>query len=332
MKAITLIEVILLATIKEVAQLAGCSVATVSRAINNNGYVKARTRTQIESAITQLNYQPNEAARTLYKRKSKMIGLLLPDISNPFFTLIARGVEDVALAHGYQVLIGNSDNDTDKAKNYLSTFVAHNCTGMISTALNENLIENTLNSYGIPFVFVDRTNDGNKGISTNHFEGGQLQAHVIIEGQAQHVLIVHSDLNVAAFQLRVNGVEAVLNQYNVAFCRCEEDQIDDEVQFIKQIRQNHIDSIICSNDLIAIKISGVIQQHGFKVPKEIQLVGYDDIPFSKMTFPQITTIDQSAYRIGELAVSKLLNLYDERDENHVDQVAITVKRRESTRF
>ncbi|XVL28739.1 LacI family DNA-binding transcriptional regulator [Staphylococcus equorum] len=332
MKAVTQIEVIALATIKEVAQLTGCSVATVSRAINNNGYVKAQTRAQIESAISELNYQPNEAARTLYKRKSKMIGLLLPDISNPFFTLIARGVEDVALAHGYQVLIGNSDNDIDKAKNYLSTFVAHNCTGMISTALNENVIENTLHSYGIPFVFVDRIHDGNKAISTNHFEGGQLQAQLIIEGQAQHVLIVHSDLNVAAFQSRVNGVETVLNQHNVSYCRCEEDQIDDETQFIKQIRQNHIDSIICSNDLIAIKILGVIQQHGFKVPKEIQLVGYDDIPFAKMTFPQITTIDQSAYRIGELAVSKLLNLYEEGDEHHVDQVAITVRRRESTRF
>lgn len=332
MKAVTQIEVIALATIKEVAQLAGCSVATVSRAINNNGYVKAQTRAQIESAISELNYQPNEAARTLYKRKSKMIGLLLPDISNPFFTLIARGVEDVALAHGYQVLIGNSDNDIDKAKNYLSTFVAHNCTGMISTALNENVIENTLHSYGIPFVFVDRIHDANKAISTNHFEGGQLQAQLIIEGQAQHVLIVHSDLNVSAFQSRVNGVETVLNQHNVSYCRCEEDQIDDEAQFIKQIRQNHIDSIICSNDLIAIKILGVIQQHGFKVPKEIQLVGYDDIPFAKMTFPQITTIDQSAYRIGELAVSKLLNLYEEGGEHHVDQVAITVKRRESTRF
>ena len=95
-----------MATIKDVATLAGCSVATVSRAINNNGYVKAKTRLHIEEAIAELNYQPNEAARTLYKRKSKLIGLLLPDMSNPFFTLIARGVEDVALAHGYQVHVG----------------------------------------------------------------------------------------------------------------------------------------------------------------------------------------------------------------------------------
>ncbi|MEP9851857.1 LacI family DNA-binding transcriptional regulator [Staphylococcus aureus] len=321
-----------LATIKEVARLAGCSVATVSRAINNNGYVKAKTREQIENAITKLDYQPNEAARTLYKRKSKMIGLLLPDISNPFFTLIARGVEDVALAHGYQVLIGNSDNDIDKAKKYLSTFVAHNCTGMISTAVNENVIENVLNQYGIPFVFVDRTNNENEGISTNHFEGGKLQGLVISEGRAQNVLIAHADLKIDAFRLRVDGVKEMLELQGISYLLCEEETLDDEAQFMNLIYQNHIDSIICSNDLMAIKTLGFIQQHGLRVPSDVQIVGYDNIPFSKMTFPQITTIDQSAYRIGEVAVSRLLNLYDEGAKYDVDQVEITVKRRESTRM
>jgi len=146
MKTVTKIEVIFIVTIKEVAKLAGCSVATVSRVINNNGYVKAQTKIQIERAIHELNYQPNEAARTLYKRKSKMIGLLLPDISNPFFTLIARGVEDIALAHGFQVLIGNSDNDVDKAKEYLFTFNAYNCVGVIATAFADGQIQDQLDS------------------------------------------------------------------------------------------------------------------------------------------------------------------------------------------
>src|SRR5699024_4944900 len=259
MKTVTKIEVIFIVTIKEVAKLAGCSVATVSRVINNNGYVKAQTKIQIERAIHELNYQPNEAARTLYKRKSKMIGLLLPNISNPFFTLIARGVEDVALAHGYQVLIGNSDNDIDKAKKYLSTFVAHNCTGMISTAVNENVIENVLNQYGIPFVFVDRTNNENEGISTNHFEGGKLQGLVISEGRAQNVLIAHADLKIDAFRLRVDGVKEMLELQGISYLLCEEETLDDEAQFMNLIYQNHIDSIICSNDLMAIKTLGFIQ-------------------------------------------------------------------------
>lgn len=319
-------------TIREVAQLAGVSVATVSRVINNKGYVKHQTRQQIEHAITQLNYQPNEAARTLFKRKSKMIGLLLPDISNPFFTLIARGVEDIALEQGYQVLIGNSDNDVTKARDYLSTFISHNCVGMITTVIDEHVVENMLSQQDIPFVFVDRTNNERSGISTNHFEGGQRQAEVILEGQGKHILIVHADLNIDAFKMRVDGIKAILQQHAVSYYFCNTEQLDEERQFLKMLNQYKIDSVICSNDLLAIQILGLIQQHHFKVPDDIQIVGYDNIPFSKMTYPQITTIDQSAYQLGQLAVSKLLNLYDENSNNQCDNVALIVKRRKSTRF
>ncbi|MEB8126460.1 LacI family DNA-binding transcriptional regulator [Staphylococcus succinus] len=319
-------------TIREVAQLAGVSVATVSRVINNKGYVKQQTRQQIEHAITQLNYQPNEAARTLFKRKSKMIGLLLPDISNPFFTLIARGVEDIALEQGYQVLIGNSDNDVTKARDYLSTFISHNCVGMITTVIDEHVVENMLSQQGIPFVFVDRTNNERSGISTNHFEGGQRQAELILEGHGKHILIVHADLNIDAFKMRVDGIKAILQQHAVSYHFCNTEQLDEERQFLKMLNQYKIDSVICSNDLLAIKILGLIQQYHFKVPEDIQIVGYDNIPFSKMTYPQITTIDQSAYQLGQLAVSKLLNLYDENSNNQCDNVALIVKRRKSTRF
>src|SRR5699024_5937946 len=205
-------------------------------------------------------------------------------------------------------------------------------TSMISTAVNENVIEKDHNQYGIPFVFVDRTNNENEGISTNHFEGGKLQGLVISEGRAQNVLIAHADLKIDAFRLRVDGVKEMLELQGISYLLCEEETLDDEAQFMNLIYQNHIDSIICSNDLMAIKTLGFIQQHGLRVPSDVQIVGYDNIPFSKMTFPQITTIDQSAYRIGEVAVSRLLNLYDEGAKYDVDQVEITVKRRESTRM
>ena len=206
-----------MATIKDVATLAGCSVATVSRAINNNGYVKAKTRLHIEEAIAELNYQPNEAARTLYKRKSK---------------LIARGVEDVALAHGYQVLIGNSENDIKKAQDYLATFVSHNCTGMISTAFNENIIENTLTDHHIPFVFIDRINNEHNGISTNHFKGGQLQAEVVRKGKGKNVLIVHENLLIDAFHQRVQGIKYILDQQRIDYKMLEATLLDNDKKFI----------------------------------------------------------------------------------------------------
>ncbi|MDW3949595.1 LacI family DNA-binding transcriptional regulator [Staphylococcus saprophyticus] len=320
-----------MATIKDVATLAGCSVATVSRAINNNGYVKAKTRLHIEEAIAELNYQPNEAARTLYKRKSKLIGLLLPDMSNPFFTLIARGVEDVALAHGYQVLIGNSDNDIKKAQGYLATFVSHNCTGMISTAFNENIIENTLTDHHIPFVFIDRINNEHNGISTNHFKGGQLQAEVVRKGKGKNVLIVHENLLIDAFHQRVQGIKYILDQQRIDYKILEATLLDNDKKFIDLIKELSIDSIICSNDLLAINVLGIVQRYHFKVPAEIQIIGYDNIPFSEMTYPQITTIDQSAYHLGEIAVSQLLGLNTDNLTNNHKQLALTVKHRGSTR-
>ena len=333
MKTVTQIEVIFIVTIKEVAKLAGCSVATVSRVINNNGYVKAQTKTQIERAIHELNYQPNEAARTLYKRKSKMIGLLLPDISNPFFTLIARGVEDIALAHGFQVLIGNSDNDVDKAKNYLSTFNAYNCVGVIATAFADDQIEKLLVAQGIHYVFVDRVKDEGNGISMNHFEGGQLQARLVLEGKPKNILILHLDLNIGAFKLRIDGIKQELNNYDVSYYDCSAETLKNKSAFISLVKDLHIDSIICSNDVLAIETMGLIQQFQLKVPEEIQIVGYDNIPFSAMTFPQIATIDQSAYFLGQQAVSILLKLNKNCVVNQQDHtLKLTTKRRGSIRF
>ncbi|ATH60167.1 transcriptional regulator [Staphylococcus nepalensis] len=329
MKAVTQIEVIFITTIKEVANLAGCSVATVSRVINNNGYVKEQTKKRIECAISELNYQPNEAARTLYKRKSKMIGLLLPDISNPFFTLIARGVEDIALSQGFQVLIGNSDNNANKARDYLSTFNSYNCVGVITTAFADKQVEKLLKSQNMPCVFVDRVNDVISGVSANHFEGGELQAQLILEGKPQNILIIHLDLKINTFKSRINGIESILKQYNVKYFYYESEQLTNEQAFISLIKNLKIDSIICSNDILAIETMAIIQQFKFKVPEDIQIVGYDNIPFSTMTFPNISTIDQSAYVLGQKAVSKLLNL---KTNDYDKQLVLSPKRRGSIRF
>lgn len=102
-------------TIKDVAKIAGVSVATVSRVINESGYVNIDTRKKVEAAIRQSNYSPNEVARSLYKRKSKLIGLLLPDITNPFFPQLARGIEDYMQENGYRIIFGNSDENEEKS-------------------------------------------------------------------------------------------------------------------------------------------------------------------------------------------------------------------------
>ena len=119
-----------MATIKEVAELAGVSVATVSRFMNNSGYVGA-SRAKVEKAIKLLDFSPNEVARSLYQKKSKLIGLLLPDIANPFFPLVAKGVEDKINELGYSLILGNVQGDLDKEKEYLKIFAQNNVAGVL---------------------------------------------------------------------------------------------------------------------------------------------------------------------------------------------------------
>ncbi|MER2064674.1 MAG: LacI family DNA-binding transcriptional regulator, partial [Alkalibacterium sp.] len=109
-------------TIKDVAEYSGVSVATVSRALNNSGYVGEKSRIKVEEAVKALGYYPNEVARSLYQKRSKMIGLLLPDISNPYFPLVAKGVEDYAQKNGYMIILGNVEDNTEKEDMYVKFF------------------------------------------------------------------------------------------------------------------------------------------------------------------------------------------------------------------
>src|SRR5699024_2121365 len=122
-----------MATIKDVSELAGVSVATVSRALNNSGYVSEKSRRKVEQAVKALDFVPNEVARTLYHKKSKMVGLLVPDISNPYFTSLSSGAEDALSNKGYGLLLGNVQDDMDKIIYYVRNFEQNNVAGILAT-------------------------------------------------------------------------------------------------------------------------------------------------------------------------------------------------------
>lgn len=169
----------LLTTIKQVAKLAGVSVATVSRVINNRGYVHADTKKKVDEAIEALNYFPNEVARSLSKKESRLIGLLLPDITNPFFPELARGVEDELNRQGYRLLFGNCDEQTDKELNYIQTFQQNNVVGLISATNQAGKVN--YNSLSIPTVFLDRGFDEEYSVYSDGVEGGKLAALELIK-------------------------------------------------------------------------------------------------------------------------------------------------------
>lgn len=293
-------------TIKDVAKKAGVSVASVSRYINKNGYVRNETGEKIAEAIDELNYVPNEVARSLFQKKSKIIGVLLPDIANPYFPLLAKGIEETLIKNGYMMLLANTSDSKEQLQQYITTFIQNNVSGIITALPIEPLTD-------ISVVGIDRVyaGDFNKVLPDDYL-GGKIIGEEILKTNFENILIITGDLAFQSAKKRLKGLKDALkgqtDHYQVfetsSFNVNEVDKISDT--FFKEYE--NVDTVIASNDYLALKIMQKAQQKGLSIPKDLQIMGYDGIPFSEMTYPKLTTIKQPVYEIGETAASLMIQL------------------------
>ncbi|MFX3649828.1 MAG: LacI family DNA-binding transcriptional regulator [Paenibacillus sp.] len=306
-------------TIKDVAQRAGVSVATVSRVINDRGYVHADTRKKVEDAVKALNFSPNEVARSLYKRKSKLIGLLLPDIANPYFPQLARGVEDGMQEQDYRLLFGNSDEDEQKEQDYIQTFIQNNVVGVISSTNYPH--SSIYEKLKIPVVFLDRTSLDRPSVYADGREGGRLAAREIITRGSRRITVMQGPSQIRPAQDRFEGAIEIIRDagldYNVIQTNSfsiHEAGVGAEELFRKYA---DTDGVIASNDIAAMAVLHEASRIGRKVPDDVQVIGFDDIPMSSLLSPALSTIHQPAYEMGREAAGLLIQL--------VEQVAIENK-------
>lgn len=321
-------------TIKDVARIAGVSVATVSRVLNESGYVNVDTRKKVEAAIKEMKYTPNEVARSLYKRKSKLIGLLLPDITNPFFPQLARGIEDRMQEQGYRIIFGNSDENEDKEIDYIQTFIQNNVIGMISST---NFPESDVYSkLKIPVVFLDRTSNDSPSVYADGRKGGRLAAQEIIARGSRKITILQGPAHIKPAQDRFLGAIEVLNEmgiiYNViqttSFSHTEAEQWAVEL-FDKYI---DTDGVISSNDIVATAVIHEAHRLGKRVPQDLQIIGFDDIPLSSLLSPSLSTIRQPAHDMGREAAGLLIKLIEQdKVEDKIIQLPVSFVERETTR-
>lgn len=320
-----------MATIKDVAKEAGVSVATVSRAMNSSGYVHEDTLKKINRAIETLKYKPNETARTLYKKQSKIIGLLLPDISNPFFTVVARGVEDAALERGFHVVIGNSDQNRDKEHQYIDTFRLHNCVGLISSALVWEDALQYIQSSQMLHVMLDRIGETEYSVEADHYKGGVLQAECLLDNGCKNILVINGNMKFSSFKHRLEGAIHTLEESGAVFETLELNSEGVGHALLEQIKHKAYDGIICYNDLIAIQVMGLLQHNGVNVPGDVQVVGYDDIQISASYFPSLTTVRQPSYLLGRLACEQLIDLLNGKQVKKEIKIDVSLVERKSTR-
>ncbi|KKB39572.1 Ribose operon repressor [Bacillus thermotolerans] len=321
-------------TIKDVAQEAGVSVATVSRVLNKKGYVHEETLAKVQQAINKLNYTPNEVARSLFKRDSKLVGLLLPDITNPFFPELARGVEDELQQQGFRLLFGNSDENPEKAKGYVDAFLQNQVAGLISAT--QTFHELNGQSVNIPTVALDRAHEKPYAVYTDSKEGGRMAARELIQRGSRKIAVLKGPSHILPVLERFLGAVEVLADTEADFHVISLTSLSDEEagKRTKELFSQFpsVDGIIASNDMTAIAVLREAMRAGKSVPGDVQVIGFDDMPLSRLVFPALSTIRQPAYEMGSKAAQLLLKLIRKEPvtEKHI-QLPVTFIERDTTR-
>ncbi|MFC7440848.1 LacI family DNA-binding transcriptional regulator [Laceyella putida] len=323
-----------MATIRDVAKAAGVSVATVSRVLNETGYVHEDTRKRVLEAIKQLDYSPNEVARSLFKGESRLIGLLLPDITNPFFPQLARGVEDVMQKQGFRLIFGNSDENAEKELDYINTFMQNHVMGIVSATYKPG--NTNYRNLPIPIVFLDRTSDGNPSVYADGKEGGRIAATEIIKRGSKRVTLLKGPEHIRPALDRFQGALEVLSGSKVDFyvMTTNSFSFQDAKKWANElfVKYPDTDGVIASNDIVATAILHEALRLGKSIPQELQIIGFDDIPQSSLSFPPLSTIRQPAYDMGKEAARLLIKLIKkEKIKKKNIQMPVTFVERNTTR-
>lgn len=323
-----------MANISDVAKHANVSVATVSRYLNKKGYVGEKSRKAIELAIRELNYIPSEVARSLSTKQSDLIGLIIPDIKNPFFPELARAVEDTAFKNGYTVILCNSDEDFEKEEHYLQTLSKKYVAGIILTSIHERDINNV--KIDIPVVALDRSiNLDIPAVTTNNVKGALLGTSYLIEKGATNILLMSGPENIASSYERQKGFLLAIEDREVESHIIEspfEFEAAEEIAF--EFLQEHpsINGIFASSDASAIGALKAAHRLKKRVPEELQIVGFDGIQIGNVVTPSLTTVGQNIYQLGQIATEMLIQQIEGKSlENNFVLIDPELIERETTR-
>lgn len=292
------------AGIKAVAVRAGVSVGTVSNVLNRPDQVSTATRDRVEAAMHELGFVRNSSAGALRAGRSSALGLVVLDIGNPFFTDIARGVEQVAAERGYAVLLCNSDGSPGRQDTHLRFLEEQRVDGALITPVNGDLSRvEQLQSRGTAVVLVDEPGqDGRCSVAVDDVRGGQIAGeHLLSVGRRKVAYVTGPD---SIRQCVDRGVG--LAESGIRVQRVEIPTLTGAAGYDAANRLGSCDAVFCANDVVALGVLRGLLEQGAKVPKEISLVGYDDIEFAATAAIPLTSVRQPALQIGRTAATLLL--------------------------
>jgi len=307
--------------VKDVAVAAGVSVGTVSNVLNQPDRVSARTAERVQQAIRELGFVRNDAARQLRAGRSRSIGLVVPDIGNPFFAEVARGAEDRAAEAGMTVLLGNSDESDVRQEAHLELFQEQRVNGVLLTPASDDLSSlRRFTDAGMPVVLVDHEVDEGEipSVSVDDVEGGRLAVRHLLDGGRRRIAYVSGPRSVRQVAERLEGAQAAIAEVAGATLEVIEQASLTVLQgraageaLAARAEQDRPDAVFAANDLLAV---GLLQAFSFaagvRVPEDIAMVGYDDIDFALATVVPLSSVRQPARLLGRTGVELLLKELD----------------------
>jgi LacI family transcriptional regulator len=341
-------------TLKQIARELDVSISTVSKALKDSAEISEDTRDKVKAFAKLYNYRPNNIALSLKNRKTKTIGIIIPDIVHHFFTKVINGIEEVALERGYNVIVGLSNESFDKEVLNMEMLANGSIDGFILSISKETLMQQDYHHFkeileeGIPIVMFDRIVDeiNCDKVVVDDFDGAKKAVQKLIAGGCRNIAIVTTKDYINVGRLRTRGYIEALNENKIEPKASLVLKVDDKLiteQYLERIEKEihsifenneNLDGIFAVNELYAITAMKVARKFNKRIPDDIQVIGFTDGVLSKHSFPALTTVSQHGREVGRKAAELLIDKLDNdilEDKYQTLVIETELIERESTR-
>jgi DNA-binding LacI/PurR family transcriptional regulator len=306
---------------RQIAERADVSIGTVSHVINGTAKVREKLRLRVLEAVRSLGYQPSQLGRGLRRNQTSMLGMIIPDVTNPFFPAVVRGVEDVAYKRSFRVVLCNTDNDPQKETSYLNQLRSYRPAGLLVIPAAESdstALLSSLATSGPPVVCVDRRPPGWNGdvVVVANEEGSYAATRHLLQMGHRYLAVITGPLHLTNASERLKGFRRALVEARVSI----------ESEYIQEARFDRLSgyqaalrllrmvprptAIFACNDLMALGVFLAARELNVACPDELSIVGFDNLDFAEFTAPALTTVHQPGYQLGATAARLLLERID----------------------
>lgn len=303
------------ATMKDVAREAGVSTATVSHVINKTRFVEKETKNKVLKVLKKLSYYPNAAAQSLRSKKTKVIGLIVPDISNFFFTAVIRGVENSLKKYGYNLILADSNENLKIEKEQIRVFNAKLIDGLIvAPASGDHTFLKKLLNGNSPVVFIDRKPQGccpGDCVLVDNAEGAYKAVSMLIKKGHSRIGVISGVPGLTTSEERIMGCKKALVDYGIKvdqdLIKIGDGRYDSGYKLMKELLLNsNITALFVVNNLMTIGAIQFLKEKQIKVPDELAIIGFDDYKWASITNPPLSVVKQPSRKIGEKASEILI--------------------------